>query len=312
MSLSMPPLLAFTPWGWAGATYPPAGSGVLPLVALSALAAASIIMTPVMLDRLTGMRLVAQAVQWERATAFSFSFDFGAATSVYEAAPRLGRHIRAVRARRHRWIVFFIRDVVGQARTPGRTLGAIVATAIAGFLITLSFAPGTPSALLAVAAGIAIYGASGPLTKGLQHAASIAGDYPLYGISDRRLVALHALFPFTAMLTVLPMSAIATALATRTALGLALTGACAVGILTLALRFGSALKGPLPPSLLTPVNTPAGDISIVMQVGWALSDPLLAILGTLSITMLAVTPVPFVLLAAWTTVLILVRWTKRR
>ena len=312
LSLSMPQLLAVTPWGWVGATYPPSGAATLPVVGTAVLAAALVAITPVLLDRLTGMQLGAQAAQWERATAFSFSFDFRAASSVYEAAPRLGRSIRAIRPSRHRWTTFFIRDVVGQARTPGRSLGAIVAIVLAGVLMTLSYLPGWPSVLLAGATGVVIYGASGPLTKGIQHAASVAGDYPLYGISDRCLVLIHALFPLAALLAVLPIAATATALASGAPMRLALIGTCAIGVLALTLRLSSALKGPLPPSLLTPVNTPAGDLSIVMQAGWALSDPLLAILGALTITMLPITPIPFALLATWTTALTLVRWNKRR
>ena len=172
--------------------------------------------------------------------------------------------------------------------------------------------PDAPAALLAGTAGIVIYSATGPLTKGLQHAASVAGDYPLYGISDRRLVLLHSLFPLTVVLTVLPIAASITAPIVGTGLGLALTGACAVGILALALRLGNALKGPIPPSLLTPVNTPAGDLSIVMQLGWALSDPLTAILSALTITMLPITPIPLAILTISVGALVFARWRKRR
>lgn len=313
MSFFMPQVLAFTPWGWAGATYPlSTGSGALPLAGTAVLAAASIIMTPVLLDRLTGMQLSKQAAQWERAAAFSFSFDFRATTAVYEAEPQIGRSICAITLSRHRWITFFARDIVGQVRTPGRSLGAIVATAIAGVLMTLSFLPDRPSALLAATAGIVIYGTTGSFAKGLQHATSVAGDYPLYGISDRHLVLLHALFPLIALLAILTVTATVTASVSGTSLGIALTGAGAVGVLALALRLGSALKGPLPPSLLTPVNTPAGDLSIVMRAIWAFNEPLIVIFGALTVTMLPITPIPLALLAAWTTIFILVRWEKRR
>ena len=161
-------------------------------------------------------------------------------------------------------------------------------------------------------AGIVLYGATGPLTKGLQHATSIAGDYPLYGISDRHLVLLHSLFPLMATQVILSIAATTTALATGTTFGVALIGACAVGILTLVLRLGSSLKGPLPPSLLTPASTPAGDLSIVMQIGWAVSDPLIAVLGALTITMVPATPIPLALLTTWTGLLVLARWKKRR
>lgn len=312
MSFWIPEMLTFTPWGWAGSSYPLSGSGVLSLAGMAVLASASIVMTPVLLSRVTGMQLSTQAAQWERATAFSFSFDFRAATSVYESEPHLGRNIRAINPSRHRWVTFLLRDAVGQARTPGRSFGAITATAAAAALITLSFLPGAPAALLAGIAGVVIYSATGPLTKGLQHAAYVAGDYPLYGISDRRLVLLHTLFPLMTLLAVLTTFATITAFVTGVALGLPLAGAVVVGALTLALRLSNALKGPLPPSLLAPVNTPAGDLSIVMQIGWALSDPLIAILGALTITVLPITPIPLMTLAACVPVVVLVRWKKRR
>jgi len=311
-SLLVPEMLVFTPWGWVGATYPSAGSGLLSLAGMTVLAAASIGMIPVLLDRLTGMQLGAQAAQWERATAFSFSFDFRAAASVYEAGPRLGRSIRAITPSRHRWVTFFVRDLVGQARTPGRSLGAIIAAAAAGVLMTLSFLPCAPAVILAGTAGIVLYQASGPITKGLQHAASVAGDYPLYGISDRRLMLLHTLFPSTALLAVLLTATTVTTLVSGAPFGHAILGAFTLGVLSVALRVSSALKGPLPPILLTPVNTPAGDLSIVTRVGWAFSDPLIAIVATITVTFLPMTPIPLALLVIWTTALMVVRWKKRR
>lgn len=296
MSFSMPAMSRLTPWGYVGATYPLGAPDAVSLAGMTVLATVSIVMTPTLLNRLTGMQLTTQATQWERATAFSFSFDFREATSVYEAGPHLGRNIRAITPCKHRWVTFFLRDAAGQARTPGRSLGAITATAAAGVLTTLSLMPGMPSAFLACIAGIVLYGATGPLTKGLQHAASAAGDYPLYGIGDRRLVLLHTLFPLIILLAVINLSAIVTAITNGVPLGIALAAVNAVSVLMLALRLGRALKGSLPPSLLMPVNTPAGDLSIVMQVGWAISDPLIAILGALTITMLPITPIPLMTL----------------
>ena len=312
MSLSIPEMFTFTPWGWVGVTYPLGESSVLSLVGVTVLAAAFIVMTPVLLNRLTGMQLRRQAAQWERAAAFSFSFDFRAATSVYEAEPHLGRNIRAINPSKQRWVTFFLRDALGQARMPGRSLGAVTATAAAGALMTLSFLPGTSAALLAGTAGIVVYSATGPLTKGLQHAASVAGDYPLYGISDRHLVLLHASFPLMTLIAVLTTSAAITAFASGAALGLPLAGAAAVGALTLALRLSNALKGPLPPSLLAPVNTPAVDLSVVMQIGWAISEPMIAICGALTVTMLPTTPIPLVMVAVGVGMIVLVRWKKRR
>lgn len=160
--LHMPQVLAFAPWGWVGAAYPSVVSGVLPLAGTTVLTAVSIVMIPVLLDRLTGMQLGQQAAQLERATTFSFSFDIRAATAVYEAAPQLGRNFCAIRPSKHRWVTFFIRDVVGQARTPVRSLGAVAAVTVAGILLALSFVSGAFSAVLAGQPGLC---STGPLDR---------------------------------------------------------------------------------------------------------------------------------------------------
>ncbi len=265
-----------------------------------------------MLNRMTGRQLTSQAAAWERATAFSQSLDLGGAAAVYEAKPRIGRDLRAIRPGRHRAVTFLVRDVVGHLRTPGRSLGALAATATAGILLTVSLLPATPSALLAGAAGLLLYIGSGPLTKGVQHAAHVAGDYPLYGISDRQLVLLHTPFPVIAMMVTLAAAATTTALISGAVLGTALAGACAIGGITIALRLGNALKGPLPPTLLTPVSTPVGDLSVVMQVGWAFSDLLLALLAGLASAMIPASPIPVILLTIWVAVVLVARWKKRR
>ncbi|MGB4777306.1 hypothetical protein [Microbacterium sp.] len=312
LSLSSPQLSTFVPWGWVGATYPTSGSPGFPLVSLVILAASFSAATPLLLNSLTGVQLSIQAADWERATAFSLSFDFRAASAVYGGEPRWGRGIRAVRPGRYRWATFLVRDLIGQVRMPVHALAAITASATAGVAITISFLPGMPSALLAGAAGVLAYAAGGPLTRGLRHAANVAGDYPLYGISDRHLVALHTLFPLATLIVILSLAAASAALASDTTLGIALAGAWAIGILTLALRLSDALKGPLPPSLLAPLSTPAGDLSVVMRIGWAVSEAVVAILGAVAAGMLPDSPVPLILVSALVGLQVLVRWRKRR
>ena len=311
-SLLVPQLLVIMPWGWVGATYPLAGPGSLSLALTVVLGTVCVFVSPVMLGRLTGMQLTEQAGQWERVTAFSSSFDLRGATSVYQAAPKLGRTLRAVLPHRRRWVTFLIRDAVGLARTPGRGLGAMVTTAAAGALMTLSLLPGAPAFLLAGIAGVVIFAASGPLSTGLQHAANVAGDYPLYGVSDRGLVRLHATLPLAAVLAVLSASASVVAIVTGVPLGLALLVAGAAGVLAVALRLASALKGSLPTHLLMPIDSPVGDLSIAMRIGWAISDPALAILGALAIAALPITPFPLAALSMWVGLLVSARWQKRR
>lgn len=312
LGLLLPQTTAFLPWGWVGGSFPLTGSVALPLVGITVFAVLLAVATPLLLRLLTGMQLSNQALKWERATMFSFTLEFGAATAVYETQPRFGRNLRAVRVQRQRAFTFILRDVIGQLRTPARSLCAVAATAAAGIVVVLSFLPGAPIMLLAGVAGVVVYVASGPLAQGLRHAANVAGDYPLYGISDRTLVLFHTLFPLVTVTAVLSTTAVATAFLTGAPLGIALGGAWAIGLLTLAVRLSSALKGPLPPSLLSPINTPAGDLSILMQLGWALSELPLAVLGGITVALLPNTPIPLLLLFAWVVALLVSRWRKRR
>jgi hypothetical protein len=63
---------------------------------------------------------------------------------------------------------------------------------------------------------------------------------------------------------------------TGTATGPAIVSSLALGLLALLTRISTALKGPLPLALLTPISTPAGDPMAAVRMAWALDGPLLA------------------------------------
>lgn len=309
---ALPSVSLFFPWGWAGESLHEPAMPTLPgagILILALLLAAS---TPLLLNRLSGASLIAQAVKWEQATMFSIAFSFDAATAVYTPGPHLGRRLHAVRPRRVRALTFFLRDAIGLLRTPGRLLAGIGAAAVAGVLITLSIHPALPSALLAGAAGLMTHGAAGPLARGVGHAAKAAGDVPLYGLRDEALVFLHALFPLVTLAVLIPVAAAATGLVTGVHLGAALALALPMALIGLAIRLAGALKGPLPTGLLTPVPTPVGDLSILLRLGWACGELILSVLGGLGVAMLPRTPLPLLALATGVAALVVVRWTNRR
>lgn len=314
LGAAISPAQVALPWMWVGALYPGAawGAGVLPLVGVLAITAAGAGAVPHLLSRLPGTRLLEQAVRWERAVAFSSALDLRSARAAIAVPPRWGRGLRAVRPGRRLWVMFLVRDAIAQVRTPGRLLGAVAATALTGVLLTASLSPGVPTVLTAGVAGLVVHGASGSLSAGLQHAADVASDNPLYGVGDRHLVTLHALFPLAVLLLVLVPAAFGAALMRGAPPGIAMASAGALAVLAVALQAAGALKGPLPPGLLTPVDTPAGDVSVVLPIVWACGEPVLAVLGAVSLAAVPVTPLPFLLVAAWTGALLLVRWGRRR
>lgn len=286
------------------------------LVALAAIATVLVALIPTLLNRLSLATLTSQAARWESATGFAAGMDFAAAVSTYRGKPRVGRHLRAVRPGRSLAAVFVKRDTVGAMRTPGRLIIGICAIAGAGVLMTLAFAPAAPTVLLGAAAGLVLFAGLGPLTDGLRHAASVAADLPLYGVSDETLLGLHALFPVAVMVVVLVLTVVVCAVvlgsaASGYALWAPLAASLVLGLIALATRVSTALKGMLPPELLTPMPTPAGDMSIVIQLAWAVDGVLVVALAGASAALILQAPALLAVVAFTVLGLAVRRWRSR-
>ncbi|WP_159502482.1 hypothetical protein [Microbacterium sp. 18062] len=275
VTAAVPVMQPFTPWGWVGLVYPGSGAPHT-LAALTALTALLVAAVPVLMNRLGLAELMAQAARWDSATTHATGMDFGAAATMYQGRPHLGRRLRAVRPIRHRSAVFLIRDAIGAVRTPGRLIVGVLALAVAGTLITLAFAPAMPGWALGAAAGLILFAGLGPLTDGIRHAASVAADLTLYGISDEHLLANHTLFPLAVIVVVLLAVVVVCSIVAGIGAAAPLASSLALGLLALIARVSNALKGPLPPALLTPIPTPMGDLGAAVRMTWALDGVLLA------------------------------------
>ena len=154
--------------------------------------------------------------------------------------------------------------------------------------------------------------ALGPVIVGARHAAHATSDYPLYGVRDSRLIFLHATFPTTiVMLSALVAASLASLFMLAT-FGTSLLPAVSAGLLTLLARLETAFKGPLPVSLLTPIVSPMGDLSLVLRLAWALEGPLLALGVGSAAAVLSFSPLPALLLAGVMVWLARRRWNHRR
>lgn len=293
-----------------GLAYPGSGSPHT-AVALTALTAALVAAVPVLMNRLGLAELMTQAVRWDSATTHVTGMDFGAAATIYQGRPHLGRHLRAVRSLRRLPLIFMIRDAIGAVRTPGRLIVGILALATAGTLITLAFAPATPGWALGAAAGLILFAGLGPLTDGIRHAANVAADLPLYGISDGHLLANHSLFPLAVIVAVLLAVVVVCSIVAGIGAAAPIVSSLTLGLLALIARIGNALKGPLPPALLTPIPTPMGDLGAAVRMTWALDAVLLTALAGASAALAFESPV---LLAGVTVAIVVVginRWRRR-
>ena len=311
VSALAPFLQAFTPWGWVGLAYPGTGSPYA-LAALGTVTALLVATVPMLLNRLDGTELGAQAARWDSATAHAAGMDFNTAASVYQARPHRGRRIYAVRPMSGMSVTFLIRDAIGATRTPGRFIVGLLAIIGAGALITLAFAPGAPGWLLGAAAGLIVFAGLGPLTDGLRHAVNAASDFPLYGISDEHLLANHLLFPLAIIVIVLVAAVLVCAAIANLGAIAPILSSLALGFLSLITRVSNALKGPLPPALLAPIPTPMGDLGAAIRLTWALDAVLLTAFAGASAALLFQTPALLAGMTATLTAVAISRWRRRR
>ena len=306
----VPAVQPFTPWGWVGLAYPSSGGPTPAVVGLVILAAGLVALVPVLLNRLHLAELIAQAARWESASTFAASLDLSTAAAAYRQRPRLGRRLRAVRAGRPLWATFLVRDAIGALRTPGRLVVGALALAAAGTLLALAFAPAAPGWLLGALAGLLAFAGLGPLTDGIRHAASVASDLPLYGIGDAHLLAGHALFPLVVLVVVLLAAVTVCAVVVGVASLSPALGSLALGVVALLARIDDALKGPMPPALLTPVPTPAGDLGAAARAAWSVDGVLLA--AGASAALAAGSPILLIVTAAILVGVGVNRWRHRR
>ncbi|MFC6326936.1 hypothetical protein ACFP59_13570, partial [Microbacterium koreense] len=209
-----------------------------------------------------------------------------------------------------RWRVFLARDTVGAARTPVRLAAGILTLTAAGGLLALAAAPGLGAPLGAIA-GLLLFAGLGPVTDGVRHAANIAGDLPLYGLSDGSLLAHHSLFPL--VLTLAIVGGVATAGFVSAGFGIgAASGTIVGGLLALLVRIAHALKGPLPPALLAPIPTPFGDLGGAVRLLWAVDGIVLCAGAGVAASILVTAPVAAIAMGAVMVAIVAHRWRNRR
>lgn len=276
-----PSSAVLAPWGWLGLSWPPEASpGWWPptLLGLAALVAAGLI--PKLLNALRGPVLLEQAHRWQTAEIATGTADFAGALATYRAKPRVGRYWDAV-TRTRIMTRFFLRDLTGILRTPGRFVAGTAFLLLGGYITALTYIPAEVPAWIPAAVGATIsYAALGVFTDGLRHAAETAAAPPLYRYSTAGLYGLHATLP---TLWAIACTTIGLSLApTETDLALLSSMGC-LALFVVAARVYDSAKGPLPPMLLTPISTPAGDLSGLMVLAWQADALLIVAITTAAI-----------------------------
>lgn len=289
------PLGAALPWGWAAATWPTTASAVtstgtaptsgldVALAALGLAAVAVLLVAPRLLDGLRGEALVEQASRQDIARTLAVTGDVAAAGARYRALPSVARRARAILSDRLP-LAYLGRDLVGALRTPFRLAAGMAASITAVVLLSLASSLG-PAVAWTVAgpAGVLAFAGMGAVSDGFRSVAVAIGAPALFRQQTATALALHTILP--AM-----FGAVAVALGAAATLALGAVGvlpagpapdgttlalSAGVALTAIALRIVDALRGTLPLSLLAPIPTPAGDVSILAQLAWQ-ADALLS------------------------------------
>ncbi|WP_378143800.1 hypothetical protein ACFJGV_10235 [Cnuibacter sp. UC19_7] len=277
----LPPLGTALPWGWAAVAWPTTASGSesldVALVALGLAAVAVVVVAPRLLDGLRGDALVEQASRQDIARTLAVTGDVAAAGARYRALPSIARRARAI-VSDCLPLAYLGRDLVGAIRTPFRLLGGLAAATISVVLVTLA-ASLDPAVAWAVAgpAGVLAFAGTGAVSDGFRSVAVGIGSPALFRQQTATALALHSALPVLFALVSVVLGTVAavglgavgvlpvgpTALDPTTLL---LSGGIALG--AIAIRLVDSLRGTLPLTLLAPIPTPAGDLSIIAQLAW--------------------------------------------
>ncbi|AZZ56853.1 hypothetical protein [Rathayibacter iranicus] len=255
-----------SPWGWAASLWS-ALDGVTMAhgiaVALLVLALGSQLLLPAMLDQLGREDLADQARRWNAVFSLALTGDVKSAANRLKAPPRLGRHWHWPAPSGAAGAIV-LRDLLGIARFPARGFVGLVTTVGLGATTTLGLREGEGAQLVTATAALSLYFAIGVWCEGLRLFGSTVGGSSPYGISSTMQAGLHLVVPI--LIGVPLASAGAVVVASGTVLPVIWTTLLAV--FAVAVQAFSALKGALPVSLLTPVPSPIGDLSVVNVAVW--------------------------------------------
>lgn len=266
------PLALVLPWEWFGHVWV-SGSWLhlLPLVVAAIVAAIAV---PGIIAKLTTEQVIWQAQAWSTAVTHTATFDLSSLVELYRALPSRFRQLSALPAHPSMVLTFMRRDILGAVRGPGRLIVGVLQMT-AGVLVQVawleSVAAGVLGALLMVI-GV------GALTDGLRHAADVvaATGSPMYGISNSALIGLHVLAPTVALVAPTSVGVLMAVISGDPARAL---GMVLLVPLLLASIVAHLLRGDLPVALLTPVESPMGDLSSIIRLLWALELPVLVALS---------------------------------
>lgn len=260
----------------------PASPGAVVLTAV--LAAGAIVAAPMLAARLDRERLRAAAFRLDAAQTLLLSGDPVAGLASLGSPVRWGRRLRLRPGRRLAGMII-MRDLLGIVRAPGRSLAAGFWVLVAGMLWATALGSASPggvlpglvslgavmlTAQLGALSAVLTYFSVSAWCRGLRAAAQSSGVSPVLPMSPGALIVRHALVP-----AALAMLTCAVGLCAAWLIGgglpvngekpggsagipIAVLSTCTTVVIVMAVCASTALKGPIPLRMLTPIQTPWG------------------------------------------------------
>jgi hypothetical protein len=289
-----------------------AGPGAAWAVGLAAAGAAGIAACTVLLDRLRGTELAAQASRWEAATTSAITTDLAGAAGTYRAQPTAGRRLRAIGAGPP-VLLYARRDAVAWLRTPDRcavgVLGVLLGAAALG-AATLQSGPGAWAALLV--GTLALRAGAGAFVDGIRHGVHTLGSPPLLGHRAGTQLLLHTTAPLLLLAALGTLGGLLALLVGGGSGAGPLLLPLATAAVVLAARAWEAAKGTMPLALATPIPTPQGDLSVLVMLAWQADTVVVPLLGAAVLLLVLPSGPAAVLLAAAALLGVLGLLTRRR
>lgn len=273
---------AISPVGLGLGAAHPAGPGpalpwALGLVAAGLLATVACLL---LLDRLRGAVLREQAARWESAGTLATTGDLAGASGRFRSPPSAGRRLPAIGSR-PLVLLYARRDAVAWLRSPERlaagTLGGLVGAALLAVATLLTGPPAWGAVLLG---STVLWGASSACVDGIRHGVHTLAAPMLLGQTAAMQVLLHSPAPAVLMGTVAALGGGGGLLLAGSTLDpSAVALPVLLALVLVAARARDAAKGPMPLSLMTPIPTPQGDLSVLSVLVWQADALLLAVLA---------------------------------
>jgi hypothetical protein len=252
------------------------------------IACAGVVWSRILLGRLRSSDLMTQGQIWASAGVMARTGDVrGSLERVRTPARHTPRRVSLRRG--PVWWLIAKRDAAGAIRHPVRLGLGVCCALLAGVLVAIASSTCSSPAcsgtsplsgiglFIGACAGMLGYLSAGAFSDGVRAHADNIGAPPLFGIAAQPLALFHLILPLIASCVLMVAGAVGASGFVHSELQISVVTASAFAVVMVALRGVSAVKGPLPITLLLPVPTPVGDVSILFALAWAFDGLLIAL-----------------------------------